>query len=65
MSLRCWTCDVRWPSAWGSRLFRSRPLLKGLIRALVLALQERVQGGVPVGHPAMLWFVEHAGELLA
>eukprot|EP00969_Alexandrium_andersonii_P321172 14191382-Alexandrium_andersonii.AAC.1 len=19
MSLRCWTCDVRWPSAWGLR----------------------------------------------
>eukprot|EP00969_Alexandrium_andersonii_P008403 366215-Alexandrium_andersonii.AAC.1 len=26
MSLRCWTCDALWPSAWGCRLCRSRPL---------------------------------------
>eukprot|EP00969_Alexandrium_andersonii_P177819 7862315-Alexandrium_andersonii.AAC.1 len=26
MSLRCWTCDARWPSASGFRLCRSRPL---------------------------------------
>eukprot|EP00969_Alexandrium_andersonii_P279593 12358673-Alexandrium_andersonii.AAC.1 len=25
MGLRCWTCDVRWPSAWGYRPCRSRP----------------------------------------
>eukprot|EP00969_Alexandrium_andersonii_P080386 3543253-Alexandrium_andersonii.AAC.1 len=28
------------------------------------ALQKRVQGGVPVGHPSVFWFVGHAGELL-
>eukprot|EP00969_Alexandrium_andersonii_P179014 7914297-Alexandrium_andersonii.AAC.1 len=39
--------------------------LKGLIRALMLVLQERIQGEVPVGHPVVLWLVEHAGELLA
>eukprot|EP00969_Alexandrium_andersonii_P370612 15477667-Alexandrium_andersonii.AAC.1 len=71
MSLRCWTCDAQWPSAWGSRLRRGRPLLyepqsngsggnaarqlKGLTRTLMLALQERIQGGVPVDHPTMLW----------
>eukprot|EP00969_Alexandrium_andersonii_P072031 3178746-Alexandrium_andersonii.AAC.1 len=31
----------------------------------MLAIQERFQGGIPVGHPVMLWLVEHAGELLA
>eukprot|EP00969_Alexandrium_andersonii_P271295 11990877-Alexandrium_andersonii.AAC.1 len=31
----------------------------------MLALQERIQGQVPVDHPAMLWLEEHAGELLA
>eukprot|EP00969_Alexandrium_andersonii_P071556 3159066-Alexandrium_andersonii.AAC.1 len=31
----------------------------------MLALQERIQGEIPVDHPAMLWLVEHAGELLA
>eukprot|EP00969_Alexandrium_andersonii_P101014 4456499-Alexandrium_andersonii.AAC.1 len=31
----------------------------------MLALQERVQGGIPVGHPVMLCLEEHAGELLA
>eukprot|EP00975_Prorocentrum_lima_P049162 10289898-Prorocentrum_lima.AAC.1 len=30
----------------------------------MLALQERIQGEVPVDHPAMLWLIEHAGELL-
>ena len=35
--------------------------LKGLIRTLMLALQERIQGAAPVDHPAMLWLVEHAG----
>eukprot|EP00969_Alexandrium_andersonii_P349868 15432038-Alexandrium_andersonii.AAC.1 len=30
----------------------------------MLALQEQIQGGVPVDHPAMLWLVEHAGWLL-
>eukprot|EP00969_Alexandrium_andersonii_P015361 671155-Alexandrium_andersonii.AAC.1 len=30
----------------------------------MLALQERIQGGAPVDHPAMFWLVEHAGELL-
>eukprot|EP00969_Alexandrium_andersonii_P246167 10878382-Alexandrium_andersonii.AAC.1 len=39
--------------------------LEGLIRTLALALQERIQGEAPVGHPAVLWLVEHAGELLA
>eukprot|EP00969_Alexandrium_andersonii_P144977 6410364-Alexandrium_andersonii.AAC.1 len=32
---------------------------------MMLALHERIQGEVPVDHPAMLWLVEHAGELLA
>eukprot|EP00969_Alexandrium_andersonii_P047259 2073690-Alexandrium_andersonii.AAC.1 len=35
-----------------------------MIRALTLALQARTQGEAPVDHPAMLWLVEHAGELL-
>eukprot|EP00969_Alexandrium_andersonii_P219202 9681161-Alexandrium_andersonii.AAC.1 len=30
----------------------------------MLALQARIQGEVPVDHPAMLWLIEHAGELL-
>eukprot|EP00969_Alexandrium_andersonii_P183779 8121325-Alexandrium_andersonii.AAC.1 len=30
----------------------------------MLALQERIQGEIPLGHPVMLWLVEHAGELL-
>eukprot|EP00969_Alexandrium_andersonii_P215127 9501314-Alexandrium_andersonii.AAC.1 len=30
----------------------------------MLALQERIQGEIPVYHPVMLWLVEHAGELL-
>eukprot|EP00969_Alexandrium_andersonii_P076970 3393477-Alexandrium_andersonii.AAC.1 len=30
----------------------------------MLALQARIQGEVPVDHPAMLWLVEHAGQLL-
>ena len=38
--------------------------LKGLIRTLMLALQARIQGEVPVDHPLMLWLVEHAAELL-
>eukprot|EP00969_Alexandrium_andersonii_P316005 13961967-Alexandrium_andersonii.AAC.1 len=38
--------------------------LKGLVRALVLALQARIQGEVPLGHLAMLWLGERAGELL-
>eukprot|EP00969_Alexandrium_andersonii_P106304 4690255-Alexandrium_andersonii.AAC.1 len=60
MSLRGWTCDGPSPSALGCRLCRSRPpayepqsnssvenavrQLKGLTRALMLALQERIQG---------------------
>eukprot|EP00969_Alexandrium_andersonii_P027549 1201756-Alexandrium_andersonii.AAC.1 len=39
--------------------------LQGLVRAMMLALQERIQGDIPVHHPAMLWLIEHAGELLA
>eukprot|EP00969_Alexandrium_andersonii_P100703 4442639-Alexandrium_andersonii.AAC.1 len=31
----------------------------------MLALQARAQGETPVGHPSMLWLMEHAGELLA
>eukprot|EP00969_Alexandrium_andersonii_P144438 6386984-Alexandrium_andersonii.AAC.1 len=31
----------------------------------MLALQERIQGEIPVGRPVMLWLVGHAGELLA
>eukprot|EP00969_Alexandrium_andersonii_P291868 12899498-Alexandrium_andersonii.AAC.1 len=38
--------------------------LKGLIRTLMLALQERIQGEIPVDHPVMRWLVEHAEELL-
>eukprot|EP00969_Alexandrium_andersonii_P251163 11101138-Alexandrium_andersonii.AAC.1 len=38
--------------------------LTGLVRTLMLALQERIQGEVPARHPAMLWLIEHAGELL-
>eukprot|EP00969_Alexandrium_andersonii_P227923 10065859-Alexandrium_andersonii.AAC.1 len=30
----------------------------------MLAFQERIQGGLPVDRPAMLWLVEHAGGLL-
>eukprot|EP00974_Lingulodinium_polyedra_P126493 11198448-Lingulodinium_polyedra.AAC.1 len=30
----------------------------------MLALQGRIQGEIPVGHPVMLWLVEHAAELL-
>eukprot|EP00969_Alexandrium_andersonii_P253513 11204660-Alexandrium_andersonii.AAC.1 len=60
MSLRCWTCGGRWPGAWGFLLRRSCPpafgpqsngsdedavrQLKGLIRTLMLAPQERSQG---------------------
>eukprot|EP00969_Alexandrium_andersonii_P014053 613252-Alexandrium_andersonii.AAC.1 len=29
--------------------------LKGLARTLMLALQERFQGEIPVDHPVMLW----------
>eukprot|EP00969_Alexandrium_andersonii_P103817 4580855-Alexandrium_andersonii.AAC.1 len=42
-----------------------RDRLKGLIRILMLAPQERLQGEIPVDHPVMLWLVEHASELLA
>eukprot|EP00969_Alexandrium_andersonii_P012823 558983-Alexandrium_andersonii.AAC.1 len=28
----------------------------------MLALQERIQGEIPVGHPVMLWLVEHSGD---
>eukprot|EP00969_Alexandrium_andersonii_P268789 11879692-Alexandrium_andersonii.AAC.1 len=30
----------------------------------MLAPQERILGGIPVGHPVILWLVERAGELL-
>ena len=38
--------------------------VKGMIRTLMLALQARIQGEIPVDHPVMLWLVEHAAELL-
>eukprot|EP00969_Alexandrium_andersonii_P019124 835127-Alexandrium_andersonii.AAC.1 len=63
MSLRRRTCDGPWPSASACSLFRGRRLptsriptvgsarqLKGLVRALMLTLHERIQGGVPVDH---------------
>eukprot|EP00969_Alexandrium_andersonii_P207772 9178367-Alexandrium_andersonii.AAC.1 len=31
----------------------------------MLALQEQIQGEIPVDTPVMLWLTEHAGELLA
>eukprot|EP00969_Alexandrium_andersonii_P341321 15087348-Alexandrium_andersonii.AAC.1 len=60
MSLRCWTCGGRWPSACGVQTVQESPpayepqsngsvenavrQLKGLIRILMLALQERIKG---------------------
>ena len=38
--------------------------VKGMNRTLMLALQARIQGEIPVDHPVMLWLVEHAAELL-
>ena len=38
--------------------------VKGMVRTLMLALQARIQGEIPVDHPVMLWLVEHASELL-
>ena len=38
--------------------------VKGMVRTLMLALEARIQGEIPVLHPVMLWLVEHAGELL-
>ena len=35
-----------------------------MVRTLMLALEARIQGEVPVMHPIMLWLVEHAGELI-
>ena len=35
-------------------------LVKGMVRTLMLALEARIQGEVPVMHPIMLWLVEHA-----
>eukprot|EP00969_Alexandrium_andersonii_P118763 5251710-Alexandrium_andersonii.AAC.1 len=35
----------------------------GLIRTLMLALQSRIKGEIPVDHPAVLWLIAHAGEL--
>ena len=37
-------------------------LVKGMVRTLMLALEARIQGEVPVMHPIMLWLVEHAGS---
>ena len=37
--------------------------VKGMIRTLMLALEGRIQGDIPVHHPIMLWLVEHAVEL--
>eukprot|EP00969_Alexandrium_andersonii_P169864 7510008-Alexandrium_andersonii.AAC.1 len=66
MSRRWWTCAGLSESAWACRLPESPPAyelqangsvenavgqLKGLIRAPMLALQERIQGGIPVDHP--------------
>eukprot|EP00969_Alexandrium_andersonii_P135581 5997903-Alexandrium_andersonii.AAC.1 len=31
----------------------------------MLALQERIQGEIPVDRPVMPWLTEHTGELLA
>ena len=39
--------------------------LKGMIRALYMALEHRIQGVIPVTHPTILWLVEHTTELLA
>ena len=38
--------------------------VKGMIRTLMLALDGRIQGDIPVHHPVMLWLVEHAAELI-
>ena len=37
--------------------------VKGMVRTLMLALESRIQGDIPVHHPIMLWLVEHAAEL--
>ena len=39
-------------------------VVKGMIRTLMLALEGRIQGDIPVHHPVMLWLVEHAAELV-
>ena len=41
---------LRMPSVWPP----------GVIRALMLALEARIQGEVPVAHPIMLWLAERA-----
>ena len=38
--------------------------VKGMVRTLMLALEGRIQGDIPVHHPIMLWLVEHAAELV-
>ena len=37
--------------------------VKGMARTLMLALESRIQGDIPVHHPIMLWLAEHAAEL--
>ena len=37
---------------------------KGMIRTLMLALEGRSEGEIPVDHPVMLWLVEHSVELI-
>eukprot|EP00969_Alexandrium_andersonii_P008595 375046-Alexandrium_andersonii.AAC.1 len=69
MSLRCWTCDGRRPSALGFGLCRSRPCVwaavqwlrrerrgaaRGVDPYLDAGLQERIHGEVPVDHPVVL-----------
>ena len=38
---------------------------KGILRAHLLALDSRIQGRVPCGHPVFAWLVQHSSGVLA
>ena len=35
-----------------------------MIRTLMLALEGRIEGEIPIDHPVMLWIAEHSTELV-
>ena len=38
---------------------------KGLLRVLLLALESRLQGRIPCGHPVFSWLAEYTGDVLS